>query len=115
MNYKAKFTIWKRLDEVVLVGRINRALDALLLAMFHHAGQDLDIDILHDNTDPVLLQIKAQITRLGKKMLQIAGNAPVDEFDRKMAAEMETYRQLRILREEQRRHGNESGFDFLES
>jgi hypothetical protein len=34
-----------------------------------------------------------------------------------MAAEMQTYRQLRILREEQRRqqHGDESGFDFLES
>ncbi len=52
MYYKAKVTIWKRLDEDVLVTRINRALGALLLAMFHLAGQALDVDILHDGTDP---------------------------------------------------------------
>jgi hypothetical protein len=117
MDYNAKFTIWKRLDEVFLSARINRALGALLLAMFHLAGQALDVDILHDGTDPLLLQIKAQINRLRTKLGQIAGNVPVAEFDARMAAEMQTYRQLRILREEQRRqqHGDESGFDFLES
>jgi hypothetical protein len=73
--------------------------------MFQLAGQaPLDVDLIHDGTDPLLLQIRAQIELLRVKMRNIGGDTPVAKFDALMDRELQTYLQLRIPCEELRHH-----------
>ncbi len=115
-DYQTKFQAWKRRDEVVLMTRIKGALHGLMISMFILAAQSpFDVDIIHQGTDPLLVEIKIQIQRLRQKTIQIAGHEKIAEFDLAMASEMRKYRMLRLMREEMRRNGGTGAFDFIKS
>jgi hypothetical protein len=113
-DYQTKFMIWKRIDEVRLVSRLNTSLRRLLGTMLTLAGQSLDVDIIHQGNDPMILQIKGQIMLIREQLQKIGFHPQVVAFDALMAHELETYRLIRTLREEQLRQEEPSGFDFIE-
>jgi hypothetical protein len=69
--------------------RIKGALHGLMVSIFILAAQlPFDVDIIHQGTDPMLVEIMTQIECLRQKMIQIAGPEKIAEFDLAMASEM---------------------------
>ena len=113
-DYQTKFLIWKQIDEVHLVGRLNDSLRRLLGTMLSLAEQSLDVDIIHQGDNPMIVQIEGQIMFIREQLQTIGFHSQVVAFDALMVHELEKYRQIRSLREEQRRQEELSGFDFIE-
>jgi hypothetical protein len=114
-DFQTKFLAWKSINVIGLLARVNRALNALLMSIsFLVEESPVEVDIIHEGTHPMLVEIKAQIERLREKVVQIAGHEQIAEFDAKYAEEMRKYRMLRVMREEMLRNGGTGTFDFIE-
>eukprot|EP00291_Cryptomonas_curvata_P012032 CAMPEP_0172200540 /NCGR_PEP_ID=MMETSP1050-20130122/29395_1 /TAXON_ID=233186 /ORGANISM="Cryptomonas curvata, Strain CCAP979/52" /LENGTH=130 /DNA_ID=CAMNT_0012877875 /DNA_START=477 /DNA_END=869 /DNA_ORIENTATION=+ len=79
-EYLSRFSEWKRPDEAMLVGRIERALLAIVREQRKIGTPD----------SPEAVELSAQAERLRTKLLQLGGTEAVGRFEATAAAAFQT-------------------------